>query len=104
MRLLVQLRDSLGMTILIATHDMDIVPLYCDYAYLLGGGRVLLEGTPDDLFANPEALRANHLRLPRIAHLMEVLRDVDGLDADRSAATIGAARREILRLLKEEER
>ena len=26
MRLLVQLRDSLGMTILIATHDMDIVP------------------------------------------------------------------------------
>ena len=36
--------------------------------------------------------------------LMEVLRDVDGLDADRSVATIGAARREILRLLKEEER
>ena len=101
MRLLVQLRDSLGMTILIATHDMDIVPLYCDYAYLLGGGRVLLEGTPDDLFANPEALRANHLRLPRIAHLMEILRDRDGLDADRSAATIGAARREINRLLQE---
>ena len=104
MRLLVQLRDSLGMTILIATHDMDIVPLYCDYAYLLGGGRVLLEGTPDDLFANPEALRANHLRLPRIAHLMEVLRQADGLDTHGAPATIGAARREILRLLKEEEK
>ena len=104
MRLLTQLRDSLGMTILIATHDMDIVPLYCDYAYLLGGGRVLLEGTPEDLFANPEALRANHLRLPRIAHLMEVLRQSDGLNTHGTAATIGAARREILRLLKEEEK
>ncbi len=102
MRLLAGLRDSLGMTILIATHDMDIVPLYCDDAYLLGGGKVLLEGTPEELFSNPAALRANHLRLPRIAHLMEVLRDVDGLNADGSAATIGAARREILRLLKEE--
>lgn len=104
MRLLVQLRDSLGMTILIATHDMDIVPLYCDYAYLLGGGRVLRSGTPEELFANPEALRANHLRLPRIAHLMEVLRQADGLDTHGTAATIGAARREILRLLKEEEK
>ena len=101
--LLAGLRDSLGMTILIATHDMDIVPLYCDYAYLLGGGRVLLEGTPEELFAHPEALRANHLRLPRIAHLMEVLRQADGLDTHGTAATIGAARREILRLLKEEE-
>ena len=104
MRLLVQLRDSLGMTILIATHDMDIVPLYCDYAYLLGGGRVLMEGTPDELFSDPEALRANHLRLPRIAHLMEVLRQADGLDTHGAPATIGAARREILRLLKEEEK
>ena len=99
---LTRLRDELGMTVLIATHDMDIVPLYCDYAYLLGGGKVLLEGTPEQLFADPAALRANHLRLPRIAHLMEVLREVDGLDTDRSAATIGAARREILRMLKEE--
>lgn len=103
MKLLLDLRDSLGMTILIATHDMDIVPLYCDYAYLLGGGKVLLEGTPEELFAQPERLRENHLRLPRIAHLMGILRDIDGLDTDRSAATIGAARREILRLLRQQE-
>ena len=63
---------------------------------------VVAGGTPAELFCRPELLRENHLRLPRIAHLMEVLRDVDGLDADGSAATIGAARREILRLLKEE--
>ena len=74
MHLLTELRDGLGMTILIATHDMDIVPLYCDYAYLLSGGRVILEGAPEALFAQPEELRRHHLRLPRIAHLMEILR------------------------------
>ena len=101
MHLLTELRDGLGMTILIATHDMDIVPLYCDYAYLLSGGRVILEGTPETLFAQPEELRKNNLRLPRIAHLMEILRERDGLDTTPTAATISAARREINRLLQE---
>ena len=36
------------------------------------------------------------------SHRVVVQVEVDGLDADRSAATIGAARREILRMLKEE--
>ena len=102
MHLLSQLRDSLNMTILLATHDMDVVPISCDYAYLLGQGRVLMEGTPGELFSKPEVLRANQLRLPRMAHLMEILREQDGLDADVSAATISAVRRELLRLLKQE--
>ena len=101
MHLLTELRDGLGMTILIATHDMDIVPLYCDYAYLLSGGKVILEGAPEALFAQPEVLRSHHLRLPRIAHLMEILRERDGLDTTPTAATISAARREINRLLQE---
>lgn len=101
MHLLTELRDGLGMTVVIATHDMDIVPLYCDYAYLLNGGKMALEGRPEELFAQPEVLRENHLRLPRIAHLMEILHKRDGLDADLSAATIGAARREINRLIQE---
>mgnify|MGYP005928888303 CR=1 FL=1 len=52
--------------------------------------------------AKAELLRANHLRLPRIAHLMAILRDRDGLDV-APVGTIGAARRELLRLLKQEE-
>ena len=101
LRLLEQLRDSLGMTILIATHDMDLVPLYCDYAYVLSGGSMVLEGTPEALFAQPEQLRAYHLRLPRVAHLMEILHDRDGLDTGPASATISAARAAIRRLLED---
>ena len=99
MTLLRDIRKSLGVTIILATHDMDIVPLYCDRVYLLSGGRMVTHGTPDEVFRRPELLRENHLRLPRIAHLMEILRDRDGVDVNRGAATISAARQEILRLL-----
>ena len=66
------------------------------------GGTVIAQGTPEELFTKAELLRANHLRLPRIAHLMAILRDRDGLDVT-PVGTIGAARRELLRLLKQEE-
>lgn len=101
MKLLCDMRDQMGITIVVATHDIDIVPLYCDYAYLLKQGKLLLGGTPDDIFSRPDILRENNLRLPRIAHLMEILSREDGILVDRSAATIGRARKEILRVLEE---
>ncbi len=102
MHLLMKLKIELGMTIIIATHEMDMVPLYCDYAYVLSEGKIALEGTTQELFSKPQAMREHHLRLPRIAHLMEILQEKDGLQVDAGAATISAARREIIRLLEEE--
>ena len=101
MRLCRELRERLGITIVIATHDIDIVPLYCDDAYLLADGRMIAHGTPETLFRDPALLRQYHLRLPRIAHLMEILREKDHLDVDTGASTIGAARREIVKLAGE---
>ena len=103
MGLLSEIREKLGITIILATHDMDIIPLYCDHVYLLSGGRMAADGTPEEVFRHPELLRENHLRLPRIAHLMEILSDRDGVEVSRGAATISAARQEILRLLHEEQ-
>ena len=103
MGLLSEIRKTLGITIILATHDMDIIPLYCDHVYLLSGGRMVADGTPEEVFRQPELLRENHLRLPRIAHLMEILSDRDGVEVSRGVATISAARQEILRLLHEEQ-
>lgn len=100
MKLCRMMQKELGITIIIATHDIDIVPLYCDEVFLLSQGKMLTHGTPQELFRDPKLLREHHLRLPRIAHLMEILREKDGLDVDTAASTIGAARREILRLME----
>ena len=62
LELLTSLRDSQGMTILMATHDMDVVPLCCDYAYLLGGGSVLAQGTPEEVADCPQSYTGKYIR------------------------------------------
>ena len=95
MGLLREVQKELGLSIVISTHDIDIVPLYCDYTYVLDQGRVLTEGTPKEVFSKPEVLRSVHLRLPRVAHLMEILENNDEFEFEGIAITIAEARREL---------
>ncbi len=99
MHLLQQVCQANHTTILLSTHDIDVVPLYAQWACLLDHGKSIACGTPRELFAKPELLRSHNLRLPRIAHLLEILQKEDGLSLDASAGTIGEARAELLRLI-----
>lgn len=95
MELLTKTRRELGISILLSTHDIDIVPLYCDTAYVMQEGKVVLGGTPKEVFAKREELRKIHLRLPRIGHLMEILQEKDGFAFEDTAVTISEARKEL---------
>jgi len=100
LRLLLQLNQELGLTLIIATHDVDFVPLFADKVYVLNKGKMFLEGPLAEVFLNTETMRSINLRLPRMAHLFEILKRKDGLPINnRFPLTIGEARREILRLL-----
>ncbi|WP_287154158.1 ATP-binding cassette domain-containing protein [Candidatus Solincola tengchongensis] len=96
MRTLVELKGSGGMGIMVATHDLDMVPVFCDRMYLLDCGRVVSRGEPSRVFQEVEKIRRADLRLPRVAHLMEVLWHKDGLGSPLLPLTIGQARRAIL--------
>lgn len=39
MHLLRKTQEELGITIILSTHDIDMVPLYCDQAYVMHRGR-----------------------------------------------------------------
>lgn len=65
-----------GMTIVISTHDVDLVPLYASQVYIISDGHIIKEGTPQDVFGDVETIRKANLRLPRIAHLMEILQKI----------------------------
>ncbi|MEM2093338.1 MAG: ATP-binding cassette domain-containing protein [Candidatus Bathyarchaeia archaeon] len=98
--LLLKLNRELGLTIIIATHDVDFVPLCTDKAYILNRGKVAAEGPLREVFSNTETLRNVDLRLPRITHLFEILKVKDNLPVgDMLPLTIGEARKEIHRLL-----
>ncbi|MDF2523434.1 MAG: cobalt transporter, ATPase subunit [Clostridiales bacterium] len=94
-----EIQEHEGVTVIIATHEVDIVPVSCDYAYVLNNGRVLLEGIPVEVFRNKKALRDANLRLPRIGHLMEILHEIDHIDIDTSAMSISSARKAIKKLM-----
>jgi cobalt/nickel transport system ATP-binding protein len=101
--LILEISKNTGISVVIATHDIDIVPLYCDFAYVLSRGKIVLEGKPNEIFSQAEKLRSYSLRLPRIAHLMGILKNEDNLEVDPTAATISQARASIKELVRKYE-
>jgi cobalt/nickel transport system ATP-binding protein len=101
LRLLLQLNKELDITLIIATHDVDLVPLFATKIFIMNKGRIILEGTPEHVFSQTETIRSLDLRLPRITHLFEILRKNNQVKAGETIPlTIGEARREIIELLE----
>ncbi len=69
MEYLKALNEKKGTTILLITHDMDIVRRYAKRTLVLCDGRVVFTGTPAELFATGEALKAWGLRRPVVSTL-----------------------------------
>ncbi len=40
MKLIREVQKELGLSVVISTHDIDIVPLYCDYTYVIDKGKI----------------------------------------------------------------
>ncbi len=55
LNLLVELNKK-GITILLVTHQMDIVSAYCKRALVLGYGGLAFDGTPEELFTKRDDL------------------------------------------------
>jgi cobalt/nickel transport system ATP-binding protein len=103
--LLQQLNKDLGMTLIIATHDVDLVPLFADKIAILNKGQIALQGPPKEVFSQPDVLRSIDLRLPRITHLFEILsKKNDLLTNNEYPLTIGEARKQIVELVNSKER
>ncbi len=84
---------------IMATHVVDLVPLFMSKIAILSKGQVLRYGTPEEVFGDREALQKAKLHLPLIAELMSLLKTSDHLKLHHIPLTVGEARREILRLL-----
>jgi cobalt/nickel transport system ATP-binding protein len=76
--LLNKLNQDLGITLVFATHDVDLVPLLADRVVLMDHGSIQFNGTPTEAFREKDLLGRLNLRLPLIAQLAEGLM-YDGL-------------------------
>ena len=97
-KLLKELNEE-GITILISTHEVDLVPNYADKVFVLVDGLLIGEGTPKEIFAQPEILEQANLKVPIVTELFQQL-EKDGFDMENDyPLTIEEARNKFLNLL-----
>jgi cobalt/nickel transport system ATP-binding protein len=93
LHLLYELNNE-GISIIISTHDVDLVPIYAKRIYVIKEGQIIKEGSPNEVFSDVKTIRGANLRLPRIAHLAEILEKEDSIDFNGDyPLTISEARR-----------
>ena len=101
MNLLSQL-NSEGITIVISTHDVDLVSQYVNKIFVMADGEIIGDGTPKEIFSNEELIKKANLKLPIISELFKLLNDEDEIciKNDDYPLTISDARDKILELIK----
>lgn len=94
MRLLRNLNQQ-GLTVIMATHDVDLIPLYAHGILLLRRGKVAAHGALEDVFNTGTHLEACDLRLPRISYLFDIF-----CNSGQRPLTVGQARKELVRMVE----
>jgi cobalt/nickel transport system ATP-binding protein len=61
---------SNGTSLLIATHDLDLVYRWADWVFVMDKGRLILEGTPEDVFSQHHLLEELELGVPLIYEIL----------------------------------
>jgi phospholipid/cholesterol/gamma-HCH transport system ATP-binding protein len=60
--LVAKLRDTMGLTVYMVTHDLDSLFAVCDRIAVLGNRKVLVEGTINDMLAVEEPWVKSYFR------------------------------------------
>jgi cobalt/nickel transport system ATP-binding protein len=68
-------RNEEGMTIIMSTHDLNLVAAFADRVYVLAKEHgVITAGTPYEIFMQVEALKASNIDAPLLTELFIKLR------------------------------
>ena len=93
-----KLQQETGMTILLVSHSMEDVAEYVDRILVMNRGRVMLDGTPKEVFSHYRELEEVGLAAPQVTYILNSLRE-KGLAVDTTATTIEEATATILQAL-----
>lgn len=93
LRLIGQLRDKLGTSMVLITHDMGVVATYCDNVAVVYAGNIVESGTKEQIFDHPSHPYTIGLfgAIPNMNEDEEWLHPIDGLPPDPSHLPEGCA-------------
>jgi len=70
-----KLNRERGMTVIVIEHEVEVMARYADRVVVMDGGRIVMNGAPDEIFSRVDELAALKLRVPESAALAAKLRD-----------------------------
>lgn len=94
LEILNRLNDE-GMTIVISSHDVEMINDFADRIFVLKKGEIIGDGTPDEIFSDYELLETANLKPPKTAELLKMLKE-NGLDVDTNKIKVKECCDEIL--------
>jgi cobalt/nickel transport system ATP-binding protein len=84
-----------GMSIVISSHDIEMVNQFADKIFVLYNGEIIAEGDKHQIFSNKELLKKAHLKAPVTTEILYKLKE-NGLDVDTEKISIDETVDEIL--------
>jgi energy-coupling factor transport system ATP-binding protein len=96
---IVDYQRKCGNTVIIVSHSMEDMAKFCDDLIVMSGGKVLLEGSCDEVFSSSDVLESVGLDIPQITKLMLKVKAA-GIDVDAGIYTVDKAFDELLKLYK----
>lgn len=102
LHLLNRLNREQGVSVILATHSVDMLPLFADRIYVLNRGHVLRQGPAQEVFCDHEMIDRASLRLPYISSLLYEMKRYDGVPINGLPLTVGEARKRLLELIPED--
>lgn len=85
-----------GMTIIISSHDVEIINEFAEKIFVLKDGKIIKTGTPQEIFTNHQLLKEAHLKPPKTAQLLKILNQ-KGLKVNYNKTKIEECCEEILK-------
>ncbi len=90
-------KNVTGKTVVIVSHSMEDVARYCERLIVMSDAKLLMYGTPAEVFSDPELLTSHGLDLPVIARLCMHLRR-KGVDLGDGIYTVDGAFERIMEI------
>jgi len=89
-----------GMSIVISSHDIEMVNEFAEKIFVLNEGEILESGDKNEIFSNKELLKTAHLKAPITTEILYTLKE-KGYNVDTTKISIDEVVEEIIKIKKD---
>lgn len=93
------LHEQLKITIVLVSHSMEDLARLANILIVMHKGKIVLQGTPQEVFSQPTILKRIGLGVPQVTELMHKLKE-RGMNVRTDVLTVKEAKAEIQKLLR----